>query len=395
MPESRRRIDRRLFLKWLGLGGLAAAAGCAPKPGTAVPSPAPTEPSATRAFLPPTVTPTATATRIPPTATAVPRSAVALARASTYDIKEIRSRWRSLVDGLGGLNDLVRTGMRVGIKVNLTGGPFMDSPDKPPANELYATNPAVVGAICAWLKDAGAETIYIMDGIADESAWEKWGYAAMAEPFGARLINLSQPKPYSAFGVFRTGPGARIYKEFLLSQVLKEMELFLSVAKLKVHSVMGVTLSLKNLIGLTPLYEYMLRDTDNARTALHGDHTYDQRLPGVILDLNRAVPVDLAVIDGVLTCEGGAGPWDKTLTQVKAGVLAAGRDPVAVDAVGAALMGFDPEAASRSLPFTHTDNYLAQARELGLGTNRLKEIPVVGESLAALKRPFLPAGGSA
>lgn len=388
------KISRRRFLQWLSLGGLAAASGCA-RGQTPAPSPTGASPSATKTLPPPTPSPTAGATPIPPTATAVPHSAVALARASTYDVEEIRSKWRALVDGLGGLNGLIRPGMRVGIKVNLTGGPSMDSPDRPPANELYATHPAVVGAVCAWLKDAGAETIYVFDGIADETAWEKWGYTKMAEPFGAKLINLSKPKPYASFGVFPAGKPAQIYKEFLLNQVLKEVDLMVSVAKLKVHSVMGVTLSLKNLIGLTPLYEYMLRDTDNARTALHGDHNYDQRLPGVILDLNRARPIDLAVIDGVFTCEGGAGPWDKALAQVKPGVLAAGLDPVAVDAVGTALMGFDPEAASQKLPFTHTDNYLAMARELGMGTNRLTEIPIVGESLAALQRPFLPAGGSA
>jgi hypothetical protein len=42
----------------------------------------------------------------------------------------------------------------------------------------------------------------------------------------------------------------------------------------------------------------------------------DTRLPGAILDLDLARPIDLAVIDGIFTCEGGAGPWDKSLAQV-------------------------------------------------------------------------------
>jgi uncharacterized protein (DUF362 family) len=391
MSNRQMKISRRLFLQWLGLGGLAAAAGCAPRNATPAVSPTVSLPSATKTFPPPTVTRTATASASA-TPTAVPHGAVALARAKTYDPKELRAQWRTMVDALGGLNGFIKTGMRVGIKANLTGGPFMDSPDKPPATELFATHPAVVGVLCEWLKDLGAETIYVVDGIADETAWEKWGYSAMAKPLGVKLVNLSKPAPYSSFGVFPVGEKAQIYKEFLLNKLLKEVDVFLSVAKMKVHSVMGVTLSLKNLIGLTPLYEYMLRDTDNARTALHGNHEYDQRLPGVILDLNQARPVDLAVIDGVITCEGGAGPWDKALAQVKPGVLAAGLDPVAVDAVGTALMGFDPQAGSQESPFTHTDNYLAMAAKLGMGTNKLKEIPVIGESVEELKQSFLPAG---
>jgi uncharacterized protein (DUF362 family) len=390
MAKTRRRLSRRQFLEWLGIGGLAAAAGCSPLP-KPTPIPASTD---TITVLPPTATPTRTATLTlkPATPTTVPRATVALRRVKTYDAKVLRTEWRAIVDSLGGLNDLVKPGAKVGVKVNLTGGPSMDKPDKPLAPELFATHPAVAGVICEWLKDAGAGTIYIVDGIADETAWQKWGYTDMAKPLGVKLINLSKPAPYSSFGVLPVGKKAQIYNEFLLNRLLGELDLFLSVAKLKPHSVMGVTISMKNLIGLTPLYEYMKSDTDNARTAIHGSRDYDTRLPGVILDLNLARPIDLAVIDGIFTCEGGAGPWDKALAQVKPGIFAAGLDPVAVDAVGTALMGFDPEAASQTLPFKWTNNYLTMASKLGLGTNQIAEIPVIGESVEAMKQSFLPAG---
>ncbi len=388
MAKTRSRLSRRQFLEWLGIGGLAAAAGCSPHPTSTPVS------TATLTHLPSTATSTrvATLTSKPVTPTSVPRAAVALRRVKTYDANTLRTEWRAIVDSLGGLNHLVKPGATAGVKVNLTGGPSMDAPGKPPAPEYFVTHPAVAGVICEWLKDAGAGTIYIVDGIADETAWQKWGYTDMARPLGAKLINLSKPAPYSSFGVLPVGKKAQIYNEFLLNRLLGELDLFLSVAKLKPHSVMGVTISMKNLVGLTPLYEYMKSETDNARTAIHGSRDYDTRLPGVILDLNMARPIDLAVIDGIFTCEGGAGPWDKALAQVKAGVFAAGLDPVAIDAVGTALMGFDPEAASQTLPFTWTNNYLTMAQKLGLGTNRLNEIPVIGESVEAMKQSFLPAG---
>jgi uncharacterized protein (DUF362 family) len=385
------KISRRRFLQWLGASGLAVAAGCSPRSDEATLLPVAPTASCTR--TPSIATSTLTKSSTPKTVspTAVPRSTVSLARVETYDAKLLRTHWRAMVDNLGGLSGLIKSGARVGLKVNLTGGPWWDAPDKPAATELFVTHPAVVGVLCEWLTDAGAGPLYIMDGIADETSWSKWGYTEMARPLGAKMVNLSKPAPYSDFAVFPVGKQARIYDNFALNGLLKELDVFISVAKLKCHSVMGVTLALKNLIGLTPLYEYMLRTEDSARTALHGSHDYDTRLPAVILDLNEARPIDLAVIDGVLTCEGGAGPWDEALAQIKPGILAAGRDPVATDAVCTALMGFDPQAASKTLPFTHTNNYLALACQSGLGTNRLEEIPVTGESLEAMRHPFLPA----
>jgi uncharacterized protein (DUF362 family) len=390
MAKTPRKLSRRRFLQWLSVGGLAMAAGCGPRSNgsTSIPK----APTASFTELPASITPTRSATRTPKvaTATADPRTAVALSRAASYEMKVLRAQWRTMLDGLGGLKGLIQSGARVGLKANLTGGPWWDTPDKPAATELFVTHPAVVGVLCEWLIDAGAGPLYIMDGIADESSWDKWGYTEMARPLGAKLINLSNPAPYSSFGAFPVGKQAQVYDQFSLNRLLRELDVFISVAKMKCHSVMGVTLSLKNLLGLTPLYEYMRKEGDSARTALHGSSDYDTRLPRVILDLNGARPIDLAVIDGIITCEAGAGPWDEKLAQIKPGLLVAGTDPVATDAVSTALMGFDPQATSKTLPFTYTDNYLALARDLGLGTNRLDEINVVGGTIKSMRHPFQP-----
>ena len=103
---------------------------------------------------------------------------------------------------------------------------------------------------------------------------------------------------------------------------------------------------------------------------------YDRRLPRVAIDLNLAMPVHLALIDGIKTVEGGAGAWDTGYNPVQPGLIVASKNPVATDAVSTALMGFDPDAPSGSHPFSYADNHLILAREAGLGTNRLKEIGV-------------------
>jgi len=53
------------------------------------------------------------------------------------------------------------------------------------------------------------------------------------------------------------------------------------------------------------------------RSSFHESTIFDKRLPRVAIDLNLARPVHLSIIDGIFTAEGGAGPWDKGLSQVK------------------------------------------------------------------------------
>jgi uncharacterized protein (DUF362 family) len=105
---------------------------------------------------------------------------------------------------------------------------------------------------------------------------------------------------------------------------------------------------------------------------LHGEHrAYRYRLPAVIVDLVRARPIHFALIDGVMTSEGGEGPWlADSFHPIEdvVGALVAGKNPVATDAVGAAVMGFDPTARSvEEKPFEFCLNHLQMADEYGIG----------------------------
>ena len=108
----------------------------------------------------------------------------------------------------------------------------------------------------------------------------------------------------------------------------------------------------------------------------------------LLTDINLARPVNISLIDGIWTTEGGEGPWIKGLAQVKPGVLLAGKDPVATDLVATAAMGFDPTADYPSAPFVNGVNHLNIAAKRGLGTNLLSEITVVGEKIEDVKMDF-------
>jgi len=283
---------------------------------------------------------------------------------------------------LGGLEDVIRPGARVTIKPNLTGGTWSDSMLPASPTELFVTHPAVVQALSELLIDAGAGQIHIAEGLGDEAIFRTWGYAEVASRVNAELVDLCRPAPYADFVPFPVGTGRQIYDVFYMNAALKEVDVFISFAKMKCHGTTGVTLSLKNLIGLPPISLYRRDEKQNHRSAFHESEEYDRRLPRVAIDLNLAMPVHLALIDGIKTVEAGAGAWDPGYNPVQPGLLVASKNPVAADAVSASLMGFDPDAPSGSHPFSYADNHLWLARETGLGTNRMNEIGVVGAEIA-------------
>jgi hypothetical protein len=181
---------------------------------------------------------------------------------------------------------------------------------------------------------------------------------------------------------------------------LSDIDVYVSIPKLKQHYDAGVTASLKNQVGSVPMLNYVMPSlNDGRRSMLHyegGDISF--HLPHSICDLNLARPVHLAVIDGVRNARGGEGVWNPTFQTHQDNVLMAGKDPVATDSVAAYLMGNNPEAATFQLPdgVRQCDNYLDLLRNKGVGTNLMSEIELVGDGAGMVtavqgkEKPALP-----
>jgi uncharacterized protein (DUF362 family) len=86
-------------------------------------------------------------------------------------------------------------------------------------------------------------------------------------------------------------------------------------------------------------------------------------------------PGIFTVMDGTFC---GNGPGPRTMVPVEQGVMLASADSVAIDAVAARIMGFDPM----------TIDYIRLAHEDGLGTGRIDEIEVVGENIRDMNFHF-------
>ncbi|MBI4731349.1 MAG: DUF362 domain-containing protein [Chloroflexi bacterium] len=379
------KLSRRQFLKLAGtVGGALLVSACERFLPTEAVQPLPPTATAT----PPLETPTPTLSPTPG-----PKAVVAIGKAEQYDQALIRSELERMLDSMGGITDVVRPGAKVGIKVNMTGAYYQDGFVSPSPVEWYATNPAVVGALCELLIDAGASKIYVVEGLgtAKPSVWDLWGYKEMADTVGAELLDTSYPDPYDDFTDAPVGEGWFIHETYKFNAVLTELDTFVSIGKMKPHAFAGMTMSMKNLMGLTPLSVYRYLPGQTWRQSLHGDRQMDTRLPRVLLDLNRARPIHLALADGIMTMEGGADPWEDGVAQVKPGILLASKNPLAMDATGARLMGFDPAAASGSVPFLHIENYLALAQEIGMGTIAREEIGLTGYTIEEMAYQFKPA----
>jgi uncharacterized protein (DUF362 family) len=371
--QQKDQLSRRDFLKLAGAASAGIALGaCASQ------TPEPTQVQSTASGIQPVPNPGG--------------YVVAIGKASDYTRETIAKQVAQMIDHLGGLGDVVKSGDSVAIKVNLTGGVNSGKVPGYSAIESFITHPEVVRALIERVQAAGAKEIFIVESVYEWASYTEWGYEEIAAATGATLIDLNDTKPYDQFEEANVGENSFIYPKFIVNKLLLDVDVFMSVAKMKNHYNAGVTHSMKNLMGMVPARFYTLNPSDNYRSGIHG--TPDQtrtRLPRAIVDENQARRINFSLIDGVKTAEAGEGPWIQTMTPIQPGVLVAGKNPVATDAVATAVMGFDPTANFPDAPFIRGDNHLNIAYTLGMGSNRLEDIKVLGAAIKDVQTQFTPA----
>lgn len=317
---------------------------------------------------------------------------VGIVKADNYDSAYVKQKVQALVDAIGGISDVVKSGDKVAIKINLTGGGGM--PDN------MWTNPEVLRAVGELVLDCGvkAEDLYIVESLWSDSSYNDYGYADVQKDLGAGFVNLNNPAPYNDFMQKSVGDNHFNFSSLTMNRILSDVDVYISIPKMKQHYEAGVTCSLKNQVGTVPRQAYEVQGDAGRRGGIHhlegaDPVTSTTYLPRSICDLNMARPVNIAVIDGIKNARGGEGIWNPTFTPVEDHVLLAGKDPVATDSVAAYFMGNDPGAATLKLPDGapggECDNYLELLHQLGTGTNQMNEIEIVGDG-ASLITPVRP-----
>lgn len=396
------RITRReLLLGGLGAAGAMACGmpGCAPSPSRKA--------GLIDDYTPPDLGLAGRAPSVP----------VALQRCESYEPRLLRERLDRALDLIGGIGDLVR-GRTVTVKLNLTG--FMEDCCGRSAHRTFHTHPGVVAALCAHLADRGAKQIVLVEGFYFREPCEEflgkngWDVAAIKSA-GAQKVAFENTRNRGAWGSYSRlkvpGKGF-LYPAFEVNARYEKTDVFVSLAKMKENRATRITLGAKNLIGVLPqsLYGEGAPDEDslNARgptvhdgtaaatTGVPDDNGFKPpagelpwmfRVPRVTADISRARPIDLVVVDGIETIAGGEGPWQPDVRIVEPRLLLAGRNVACADAVGSAVMGFEPRTPHLEEPFPG-ENHLELLASAGVGTNDVRRIDVRGLSVRQALCPF-------
>lgn len=337
------RITRRQFL-----AGISATAGVALLGhGCTSPTGEPPVTATSTKPVPPTATATARRTE-PPEATATsdyttPTAAPTgdspyLAVARGTDPAAIT---RAAVAALGGIERFVKSGADVIIKPNICVGYH-------PPEYAATTNPIVVGTLVAMCLEAGARRIRVMDtpiGTSTaEAAYEVSGIRAAVEAAGGTMEVMSRVK-FARFDI----PDGRDIKAWEVYRDIVEADVLINVPIAKHHSLAGLTLGCKNLMGVI----------------LHPNR-FHQNLAQRIADLLSLVRPTLTVVDAVRILV-AHGPTGGNLDDVRVmNTVIASHDTVAADAYAATLFGLTGEKIA----------YIKAAADMGLGTLDLSSVRV-------------------
>lgn len=320
-------------------------------------------------------------------------------------------------DLLGGIGTLVKD-KTVTVKINLTGTNFTEFLGRA-VGETFMTHFDTALALSTLLFANGAKRVRFVESTTSRAkleetlhtaAWDVRALEALGLVEFENTRNLGSGKRYVHCPV----PfGGHMFSAFDLNQAYADTDVMVSLAKLKNHLTTGVTLSLKNLFGITPNSLYGAQAGDENATAgrdpLHCPLGFEKiklpglkegitsieapwRVPRIVVDVCAARPIHLAIIDGITTMNGGEGPWCRDAAPIKfmaPGVLIAGLNPVSTDAVATSVMGYeDPRALKGTKPFVYGDSHLLLAEQAGLGVAELEKIDVRGEAIEKVKCNF-------
>ena len=208
---------------------------------------------------------------------------------------------------LGGLERMVTKGVVVTLKPNFS------VPRRP--DEACTTNPVLVASVVKRCLAAGAKEVRVIDYPFTSASivLEKTGIQKAVTAVGGKVAVINKQSDFQSVEV----KGATVLKRTEFSKAVIESDIFINMPILKHHNMAGLTMGLKNMMGLVWDRGFF------HRTDLHQ----------AIAELATVRKPDLVILDAIrgITDHGPVGPGP--IRDYNELVL--GADPVAVDAYGA------------------------------------------------------------
>lgn len=284
-------------------------------------------------------------------------------RPGEYDEKSLKVVYGMLkkaVDAVGGMKSVIKKGDKVVVRANACWAVKPDSG--------IASDPRVVEALMRLIRDEtkpGEVVVADRSSIGADTAesFRVTGVGDAALRGGAdRILPLEQDQRVPV----QVPQPMVLFQPVYLSQTMLEADVLIYLSKMKVHKLTHISLSLKMNQGSLDWYDALR----NHRADMH------QKM----IDMLKVMRPHLSLVDALWPMQGqGPGsPYPDDLIK-DFNVIIAGKDPVAVDAVGATVMGFD---AKHDIPM------LRGAEMAGLGVATLEQIDVVGTPIGKVQRHF-------
>ena len=244
------------------------------------------------------------------------------------------------IGAIGGMDRFVKRNSIVVIKPNMA---WDRSPE-----QAGNTNPLVVAALVDLCFKSGAKRVNIFDRScnAEKRCYESSGIAALAEKKGANVYFADEWNYIKAHFEYKSP-----MEDWPVYRDAVECDTFINVPILKHHGLTGLTLSMKNLMGVC----------GGDRSLIHND------IGVKLLHITDFIKPDLTVIDAsrVLVRNGPSGGNLADVEDYK--TVIAGIDPALVDSYAAELVGKDPLSIS----------YIREAKDNNFGNTNTKTADIL------------------
>lgn len=242
--------------------------------------------------------------------------------------------------------DVFRSGDRVLLKPNLLAA-------RDPQRAV-TTHPAVVEAVIGFFLDRGCR-VFLGDSPALEPldrVVNKTGLLPVLNRHNVGIISFEQ-------GVLRPSARGRWFPRLYLATALTDFDHLVNLPKLKTHSMMTLTLGVKNLFGCVP---------GRQKAAYHLSAGVDQdHFARLLLEIQDTVRPALTILDGIVGMEGN-GPNMGTPRSI--GLVGMSRDTLALDVLTGHLLGVPPARHP----------VVRQALDADMAGARIEHIVVRGDS---------------
>ncbi len=242
-------------------------------------------------------------------------SVVSIVRCGSYEEKDVSEALRTAT-GHAGLPDC--KGKRVLLKPNV----LSDAP----VEKAITTNPMVLQCMVRLLQEQGAKEILVGDspGLQGSHFTPKTcGVSKVCEETGATWVDFTKDTREQEIPF--TG-GMRLP----FPKVFDEVDLIITLPKLKTHKLMYATGALKNQFGLVP---GLNKSKSHVRKQSRGDFA------DLVVGINALHKPAFVVMDGIIGME-GEGPANGTPRFL--GLILASQDLVAMDWAEGLIMGYQP-----------------------------------------------------